>query len=114
MWCTLSFCAYTLQVLFKVVALLPSVLWCFLAAAAQMGSGHAFVCPPAVSELAAAAKKLNKAVHALLSNYQQKSKAIKHVLCILHISERGRVQVGIVMLVCMRACLYVLLFFFVI
>lgn len=65
-WCTFSFCAYTLQVLFKVVALLPSVLWCLLAAAAQMSSSHAFVCLPAVSELAAAAKKLNKAVHALL------------------------------------------------
>lgn len=71
-WCTFSFCAYTLQVLFKVVALLPSVLWCLLAAAAQMSSSHAFVHPPSVRKLAAAAKKLNKAVHALLKQLAEK------------------------------------------
>lgn len=68
-WCAFSFCAYILQVLFKVVALLPSVLWCLLAAAAQMSCSHAFVCPPCCEWVSCSCKKkkkLNKAVHALL------------------------------------------------
>lgn len=114
MWCTLSFCAYTLQVLFKVVALLPSVLWCFLAAAAQMGSGHAFVCPPAVSELAAAAKKLNKAVHALLKQLPAEKQS--HQTCIMYITYKWeRKSAGRDCNVGMYACVFVCsAFFFVI
>lgn len=57
-WCTFSFCAYTLQVLFKVVALLPSVLWCLLAA--QMSCSHAFVCPPCCEWVSCSCKKKKK------------------------------------------------------